>query len=378
MYMRQVGRASLFACLASSILVILASVSSAQTDSWRRVRYPTFSSSFSFKNWSKEEAGAKSSIMEIATPVTVIYPVTRSFTLTMATATVFSSLDAETESKLNGITDTQIRSFYTMADDTVLIGAGLNLPIGKNSLSKDELEVSRTLSDNVLGFERNRLGGGLDIDLSGGIAEDFGPLVIGGGIGYLIKGEYEYLGESEYKPGNELSLTAGADMAIGKLMLRSDVTYAMYSPNKLNGVKAFKEGTKLSAEGVLFFSVGPVTLLASAREIIRGKIVEYPGLAGSLLEAEKKDLGNQLNLDGVVYWRAATGLILKAITEARLMGENESGTGEAFGAGFGCGLTVIPLRGMLIDVTGEYLTGQADGNVDLAGFGANVGLKWEF
>lgn len=357
-------------------LLVFASVSPAQIGSQSKVRYPTVSSSFTFRNWSKEEAGEESNIMEITTPVAVFYPVTRSFTIAMTTATVFSSLNAEI---MNGIADTQMKGFYTMADDTIFVSVGLNLPSGESSLSKNELEVSRALSENVLGFERNKLGGGLDIHLSSGIARVYGPVAIGGGMGYLIKGKYEYLEEKEsaYKPGDELTLTAGADWAIGNFVMRGDLIYSIYGQNKLNGDEIFKEGNKVSAEGTLFYSIGRVTLLASAREIIRGKM-EYRGSAGFLVEEDKKSSGNQLNLDGVAYLKAQSKLILKVMTEARFIGKNENTTAEAFAVGFGAGLTVTPLRGMVIDATGKYLTGQADDEVDLAGLGVVVGLKWEF
>ncbi len=373
MYIKQV-LAVIFTAL------IVASMATSQTEPQRRIRYPTILSDFSFRSWNMEEAGSESNLTEIITPITIHYPVIRSFTLTMATTGMLSSLDAGTKSSLNGIADIQVRGFYKTAGDHIFISVGLNLPGGRNSLSKDELELSRALSNSVLAFERNRLGGGFDIDVSGGSAAAFGPLVIGGGVGYLIKGKYEFQenSESQYKPGNELNLTAGADLDMGRLMLRTDVIYSIYSPNQMDGNDAFSEGSKLSAEGMLYFSAGPMTLLVSAREILRDKVA-YQSPVSFLVGEAEGNIGNQLSFDGVIYLRAGSRLVLKAISEARFVGEAEDGAEEAFMAGFGGGLMIMPLRGMVMDLTGQYLTGHAQGgSIGLSGYGATASLKWEF
>jgi hypothetical protein len=363
------------------VCLMFVSISSAQTAPQDTYRYPRVSSSFNLRNWNKENGGLESSIMEITTPVVILYPVMQNLALAISSGAVFSSLDEEAESELNGVTDTQLRSFYTMADDTVFVGLGLNLPSGRSSLSKDEWEVSKALSENVMDFDRNRLGGGLDIDLSGGLTRPFGPMILGGGIEYLVKGKYDYLEEeeSEYKPGNELSLNAGADLAVSRLILQGDFIYSIYSSSELDGEEVFDEGSKLSAEGKLFYPLGPVILLASARDIIRSDVEQLGSKGPILVPAEKRSVGDQLDLGGAVYLKIGSRLILKGLAETRLIGEDENGEGDASAAAFGAGLRITPLTGMVMDLTGKYLTGEADnGDTSLDGFAATFSLRWEF
>jgi len=261
-----------------------------------------------------------------------------------------------------------------LADDTVMLTVGANLPSGSSDMSREEIDVSGLLSGKALGFRYNRLGEGLDIHLGGGFAQTYEPVTLGLGVGYLIKGEYAHLedeAKSRYKPGNQVNLTGGADFSLNPLLFRSGLTYTLYQTDTENHMAIVQEGRLLSISGTAFLPMDIFSVLLSGRYANRGD-TEF--LSGNSEALER--YGVQFDLSGTASYRMTEQLTLKLLLDGVLLGENDSGQNDASVFGFGAGLNLKFLRMSYVDVTGEYYTGSADdGHISLRGFSMTAALR---
>ncbi len=100
----------------------------------------------------------------------------------------------------------------SLAQDQVLLGVGVNLPTGKTGLSlDDDWVVMNYLSQTFLSFPVRRLGGGFGLNLTAGAAKEAGDYRLGASATFDLAGSYEaYTGQGDYKPGNTLGATVGA------------------------------------------------------------------------------------------------------------------------------------------------------------------------
>ncbi|MBD3183239.1 hypothetical protein GF312_13165, partial [Candidatus Poribacteria bacterium] len=212
-----------------TVMIFICSVASyGQVGLDRKAYNLTVSSKAEFQSWSKTpDEGDSYSISQFSLPLSVKYAVTRNIAVNLLTSAVMSSSD---DNSLSGLRDLKARTVMMFADDKAMIGLGLNLPTGKSDLNSDQEAVSLLLSDRAMRFRYSNLGEGFDISLNGGYAQDMGSVVLGGGAGYIKKGEYDLSEgqDSKYKPGDQLTFTAGMDIPAKPLLMRTDVTYTTY------------------------------------------------------------------------------------------------------------------------------------------------------
>src|SRR5687768_16582471 len=109
------------------------------------------------------------SISEFAFPIAVVVPVTDRMNVDLSTAFATSTVKiGSTESKISGLTDTQLRGNFTLGNDAVVITAGLNLPTGQSTVSRSEQDAAAAISDDFLVFPVPTFGTGLAA--TGGVA----------------------------------------------------------------------------------------------------------------------------------------------------------------------------------------------------------------
>lgn len=149
---------------------------------------------------------------------------------------------------LNGLSDTQLLINQYFGDRTFGIEAGLNIPSGKTELTQEEFITSRVISQHIFGLNTSNFGQGLNIffgaTLTQPVSDNF---VIGGGLSYQIKNDYQALKDfsDKYDPSNEISATAGFDLKLSEFStLTGDFTAIFYQSDKLNGQKVFTAGNR--------------------------------------------------------------------------------------------------------------------------------------
>jgi len=357
------------------IFALFQSISYAQIGIQRKAFSPTLSSVVEYQSWEKSIGGETQTVSQLSFPTTFKMPLTRNVAFDLISSAIFSSSE---DKGLSGLRDVKARGVATLADDTLLLSAGINLPSGRSELKSDEILVSSSLSDKSLGFRYSRLGEGLDINLGCGAARAFGTVAFGAGVGYVLKGEYGYLEDedSKYKPGNQLNVTGGFDLSFKPLFLRSDLTYTMYSSDEVDGSEVFKEGTRLTVEETAILSMESFSVLLSGRYVMRGKseilYTDFPGKS-------EKMYGDRININGMLNLWITKQLNLKLLGESAFIGEDERGRNDATVFGFGAGAALKFMRRSFLDVAGKYHIGNSDGDsVDLKGISTTATLKLVF
>jgi hypothetical protein len=368
-----------------SVLLVLLFVCSsyAQTEVPRKLFAPTFLSIVEYRAWEKDTNGAKQAISQISSPTVIKLPLSSNLAFDVAGSYVFSSV---ADSELKGLADVRARAVAMMFKDHFMLSAGVNVPNGKSDLNVDETAVSAILSDKALGFKYNKLGEGLDFNTGGGFAYAFGPVAFGIGAGYIIKGEYTYAEEKKYKPGDQLNVTGGFDLNFAPLILRTDVTYATYKPDKSEGKEIFKEGIRISAEESVIFSTDSIGLIFSGRYITHGKseitsikpdaisvLFNVPGVS---TKESKKLFGDQIVADAAMSVNLTKWFSLKLLGESTIITKNEDDNNDAFVFGFGGGMTFKSKLGSFFDLTGKYYLGSSNsGDTDLKGYSAMTAIR---
>jgi len=156
------------------------------------------------------------------------------------------------ENDLKGFSDMQILARHTFAEYNLSLNGGINIPSGKTKLNQEEFLTSQVISNDLFNLRTPGFGQGMNIFFGvtwlNALSDNF---VIGTGLSYQVKGEYQPLEDnpSKYNPSNEISATAGFDMKLDQTStLTGDVTGIFYGSDELDGEKIFSSGTRLIAD----------------------------------------------------------------------------------------------------------------------------------
>jgi hypothetical protein len=362
-------------CFVVMAMILATSISYGQDSVDRKVLYPTLSSYVEYRSWEKEFDSGTQTISQFSVPTMFKLPVTRSLAFDVTGSMISSSAD---ENDLSGVGDTKIRAVAMLADDTIMLNAGMNLPSGKSDMDEENINASGLLLDKALGFKYSRLGEGLDVNLACGYAKTYEPIVVGIGAGYLLKGKYSHLEDEDfkYKPGNQLNLTGGFDVQLNPVLLRSDVTYTIYQSDTEDDAEVIKEGTRLSISETVFLPMDRFSIVLSGRYIDRG---ETEFLSGSFNGEGVKRYGTQVNVNGAITLKMTEVLTLKLLTDSVFIGKNADDQNDATVFGFGAGINVRFMRASYIDIAGRYHTGSSnDGDISLTGLSTTAAIRIMF
>src|SRR5215207_7099797 len=112
-------------------------------------------------------------ITETAIPIFAYVPLRSGISLDIGTAFAMASVKStingqERESKISGLTDTQIRATMNLGSDLVLLTAGINIPTGKSTADTSEQMAAALIGNDFLLFPISSMGSGFGG--TGGIA----------------------------------------------------------------------------------------------------------------------------------------------------------------------------------------------------------------
>jgi hypothetical protein len=290
-----------------------------------------------FQHWSFENVD--DGFTQLAIPITFIYPYSDQLSFDLITSPAFNSFG---DDGLSGLSDTRIRGSYIMMDEKMLLTFGLGLPTGKTRLKSEELGISSVMAIQALRFKVPNMGQGFDVNLGLAGAQDMGGWVIGGGIGYLMKGTYKPFDGSDigYNPGDEINITLGADYG-DENKLTGDVVITFYGSDKADGSKVFKSGSRILIQlrynhRLELSNIKPIDLTLYLRERTKGKN-EFATASGLNEESENSN-GNQLELGGIGYYPYTDIMGFKGLLDLKFHSNNGYGTGGAFVFGIGGGI----------------------------------------
>lgn len=318
----------------------------------------------SFEFWKAEE----DKISEFAIPVKVVYPYNEKLNLYAMTAPAFSSLKTGVDYSLGGLSDLKWGGHYLFGDDRYLLTFGVNLPTGKSALSVDEYAVASALTIPAFDFRVPSLGQGLDLQVGISTAREMGDFIVGGSVGYLMKGGFKPFDgfDESYNPGDEITLTAGVNR--GNLL--ADLMYTVYFNDKWGGEEVFRSGNKLVLQLMSTFQVSRFDVVVFVREAIKSK--NKTG-AGDIYETERKNSNaNQFDIQGHVFLPGANKYRLKGIVDFKLYSNNDYGTGGATLFGLGAGGEMMLMPGLTFKGEARLYFGSIKSSEDRA---SAFGLK---
>jgi hypothetical protein len=166
--------------------------------------------------------------------------------------TRYASVSADIGSlnnSLSGLSDLQLIVKHRLPDENLIFNGGINIPSGKTKLNPEEFIISQTISQELFSLHTPNFGQGLNAFLG---ATWFHPLsdnvVIGAGISYQIKSEYQPLADlsEKYTPSNEISVTGGLDIKMSETQtITGNLTGIFYGSDKLDGNEIFSSGNRI-------------------------------------------------------------------------------------------------------------------------------------
>lgn len=278
---------------------------------------------------------------ELSIPILFVYPYSPKLRLYGLTAPAFSTLNTGEKYSLNGLSDLKLGGHYLMSGDRWLLTFGLNLPTGKNALKSDEYAVASVLTIPAFQFRVPSYGQGSDLQVGLSTGHEMDDWVLGFGVSYLKKGGFKPFADVDetYGPGDELSLTIGAErqaLIFGKQMrITADLLYSNYSSDNWAGEEVFKSGNRLLLQVMSVFKHGPYDIVLLMRN--RSKAKNKTG-SGSVFETERKNSnGNQFEIIGTGYSPMKGKVRLKGILDFKFYSNSDYGTGGATLFGFGVG-----------------------------------------
>src|SRR3954471_20980791 len=126
-------------------------------------------------------------ITEMAIPIFAYMPISRALSLdigtSFASANVKSTGSGQTrESKISGLTDTQIRAAMNLGSDRVLLTAGVNIPTGQTTADTSEQMAAALIGNDFLVFPVSSMGSGFGGTGGIALAAPMGQWNLGAGL----------------------------------------------------------------------------------------------------------------------------------------------------------------------------------------------------
>jgi hypothetical protein len=242
---------------------------------------------------------------QVVSPVTFSVPVALG-SVNIQSAYMYIEARDSVTSDVSGPMDTQITGEWGFGN--ILFTGYVNAPTGMDSLETSEATLTRDISRNDLNFPIKTFGQGLDWGGALTLAHQVGQWALSVGGGYIVRGPYAPLATvSDYDPGDELTVTAGASYATGGWTLGLDASGKMIRVDRLTGTPVFRNGKQFVGKGSVTYESRMVRLDATLTEIARLKN-RAMSTDGALLYEDRDSNGNDLRAFGRLSLRPVTGV----------------------------------------------------------------------
>ena len=254
---------------------------------------------------------------QIVSPVKFSFPVALG-SIDVQSAYMYLEAEDSAQMEVSGPLDTQVTGEWSLAN--ALFTVYVNLPTGIDSLEAAEASLTRDMSRNDLDFPIKTFGQGLDWGGTLTLARQMGHWAVSAGGGYVIRGPYTPLTTvSDYDPGDEVTVTAGASYVTGKWTFALDASGRMIRVDRLGGTPVFRNGKQFIGKASATYESRALRLDAIVTNIARLKNREMTD--GLLLYEDRDSNGNDLRAHGKISLHPMPGVIVfgqadyKSITE---------------------------------------------------------------
>lgn len=337
-----------------------------------------FSTGFVFQKWTIEDLNDP--ISEGTFPMELIYPLMENFHVQISH---FPALSRFGESNMAGLSDTWIRTSYTMLNDQLAFSIGAGIPTGKTELDSSEVIITQLISQNSFKFRLPVFGQGLT--LSGGVMYALpvnDNFTFGAGASYVFRGKYKFskLSPFEYDPGDQIGGNMGFDYLLTPELTASlDFVYSYYFSDKLDDTEIFASGPNLTMKLLTQYKANFGYVWLSGYYRLKAKNETWDGQAlvpeskNSNITLRELDLGTRIRLTDILY--------VRLMTEVRSYVENEYDQGyiDIFGGGIGYDLMISRNFAVSMGIKLFFGDGEFFGaNPTIAGNEFQLGTQWFF
>jgi hypothetical protein len=321
-----------------------------------------------------DAGGAETSIMQLAIPVALVVPLTSSISFDVATAFANVNVDAgNTESKLSGLTDTQLRFNYTLGTDAVVVTAGLNLPTGQYEVEQDKITAAGQIGNDFLAFPVSSFGNGFAGTGGVAVARSLGGVNLGLGGSFRKSWEFGAYGSDanalRFEPANEIRLRGGIDgFALGGRLMAGAV-FSMFGEDGCEGCEpgasrtTYSTGNRIILQAAADMPAGPVNLFVSTWYLNR---------------AEGEQIGGPAPPETIMNFQAALGLNLGLLfLEPSVEFRRATSDGEAAGNLTFFGVrTRFGMGPLEVSPSVAFGTGKLDqADADITGFKGGLTIR---
>ena len=173
-------------------------------------------------------------VAQLAIPVAVVVPFGPRFFVDVATgyASTTASGGSSPDSRISGLTDTQLRGTYTVGNDALVLTAGVNLPTGQSTVEANQIEAAGRIGSDFLSFPVSNMGTGLAATAGIGLAQPLGSWNVGAGLSLRHSQEYEPFDiagqRPRFQPGDEVRVRVGGDRAVAEGRFMFGATYSAF------------------------------------------------------------------------------------------------------------------------------------------------------
>lgn len=194
------------------------------------------------------------SVRQLSIPLTLAMPLGSALTVDItsvyATGTVTYDMADPRLSRgrtvtLAGLSDVRVRATGRISGDALVVTAGVNAPSGKVHLNGEQVTAVRVLAAPALGLGNPPVGAGGSATLGMLSAHGVGRWAIAGGASYELHSSYAPIGvlvagapTTDYRPGNVIRLSLGADGFVGRQRLSLSVTADAFGTDRLRQTNA--------------------------------------------------------------------------------------------------------------------------------------------
>jgi hypothetical protein len=257
--------------LTACALAVVASPLAAQDGtSWSAIFGPQY------VNYKIGTGTGEKTVTQLSVPFALILPFGERFTLDISTSWADSRVSSNgvESSKINGLTDTQIRGNLSLFEGTAVFTLGVNAPTGMYKVPDGQQEAAGQIGSDFLLYPVSSMGSGTAATGGVAIARTLGEwnLGLGGSFRYSSPFDAYQVGDEalRFEPGSESRFRIGLDRGIGDARVALGATYSMFTDNKA-GPTTFATGARTLGQASVYVptSMGAWTL--SAWDLYRAK-----------------------------------------------------------------------------------------------------------
>jgi len=206
-----------------------------------------------YRNWTIAFPTGDVEVSQLLVPVSAQAQLTTNLDLTVWDAGASSRLrGGGATSSLAALSAAAAQASLRLADDRLLLQAGVSIPSGKRGLDAEEIDLLRLISLPLLHFGLTHYGRGPELNVGASVAVPWSEsTTISLGTGYTARGEYALFENTEdYRPASEWAMNGGVDWGnsdpeLEGLFVRANATLRLFGKDQIGGHDVFEEGRQL-------------------------------------------------------------------------------------------------------------------------------------